>query len=378
MVVRADLMTCWAQQPTTTSTHIGVRSGSSQPCDGSPSSNEDGDGVEFDTFHGLYSTLLRSVVEAPTYRNEPRGSPSSERLGVQARLRNASQRIPMIPTRRLNIVFNFAEALWYLSGRDDLSFIAYYAPTIRRYSADDVRLTGTAYGRAIFGAPGRPNQWNSIVDQLRADRDTKRAVLQIFGGDELAVPDNPDVSCTLGVQFMVRDDALQAIGYMRANDAFRGMVSDVFSFTFLQELLARELGVAVGGYVHTVGSLHLYHTDADRARGVLADPAAGRDHPYLDFPVMPDGDNWPWVREVLRYEEALRENRYRLGSDTGELGLPDYWTQVLLLLEVYRGWRYDGLVDHAVIEALSPLYRWLVGHWQPDVVAGRARVRGVR
>ena len=46
--------------------------------------------------------------------------------------------MPLVPVRRLNIVFNFAAALWYVSGRDNLDFIAYYAPSMRRYSADGV------------------------------------------------------------------------------------------------------------------------------------------------------------------------------------------------------------------------------------------------
>jgi thymidylate synthase len=308
--------------------------------------------------------MLRWVIDEPVYRNSPRGFPSSERLGAQYRLRDAVQRVPLVPARRLNIVFNFAEALWYVSGRDDLDFIAYYAPSMRRYSADGVRLTGTAYGRAIFGADEWPDQWPTLVRQLRDDPDSKRAVLQVFRDQELTVPDNPDVSCTLGLQFMHRDGLLHGVGFMRANDAYRGMTSDVFSFTFLQELLARELGLGVGEYVHFVGSLHVYDSDGDRVRAVLADPASLA-APAHRFPAMPEGDNWPYVREVLRYEESLRQNKYRLNPDTGSLGLPDYWTQVLLLLELYRRHRYDEPVDGELVAALCPIYRWLIGHWRP-------------
>ena len=129
-------------------------------------------------------------------------------MGVRFRLARADQRVPLVPARRLNIVFNFAEALWYLAGRDDLDFIAFYAPSIRKYSADGHRLTGTAYGRSLCGAPdGRPDQWPTVVETLREDPDSKRAVIQIFRGEELQVADNPDVSCTLGLQFLLRDGA---------------------------------------------------------------------------------------------------------------------------------------------------------------------------
>ncbi|TQM85211.1 thymidylate synthase [Saccharothrix saharensis] len=326
------------------------------------------DAVEFDTFHHAYTAVLRSLVDEPSYRNAPRGQPSSERLGVQYRLRRPSQRVPLVPARRLNIAFNLAEALWYLSGRDDLDFIGYYAPGMHKYSADGVRLTGTAYGRAIFGGDGRPDQWRAVVDQLRDDPDSKRAVVQIFRGEELAVPGNPDVSCTLGVQFLVREGVLHAMAFMRANDAYRGMSSDVFSFTFLQELMARELGLRLGGYVHSVGSMHVYDSDARRAREVLADPAAAAD-PELPFPEMPEGDNWPFVRRVLDLEEPLRLDRHRLDPDVDLNGLPDYWAQVLLVLELHRAVRHGGAPDAGAVAMLWPCYRWLVGRWRPDLVA---------
>lgn len=325
--------------------------------------------MEFDTFHQAYPSMLRELLDEPAYRNAPRGFASREQLGVRFTLRDACQRVPVIPARRLNIVFNFAEALWYLSGRDDLDFIAYYAPSMRKYSADGRRLTGTAYGRALFGADGRPGQWAPVVDTLRSDADSKRAVLQIFDGAELTVPDNPDVSCTLGLQFLVREGALHSVGFMRANDVYRGMTSDVFSFTLLQEMLARELGVRLGSYVHLVGSMHLYEPDHDRAREVLADPATlDQDVPL--FPSMPDGDNWPYVREVLLQEERLRRNRHRIDPDTGGLGLPGYWAQVLLLFEVHRRLRHHETVDGDLMDSLSPLYRRLVeDRWPASVPA---------
>ncbi|MEO3974880.1 thymidylate synthase [Streptomyces sp. CAU 1734] len=324
--------------------------------------------MEFDTFHHAYAAVLRRVVEEPAFRNAPRGLPSRERLGLGFRLREPDQRVPLIPARRLNIAFNFAESLWYLAGRDDLDFIAHYAPGIRKYSADGRRLTGTAYGRALFGGEG-PGQWRTVVEELRRDPDSKRAVLQIFRGEELAVPANPDVSCTLGLQFLLREGALHTVGFMRANDAYRGMSSDVFSFTFLQEVMARELGARLGEYHHAVGSVHVYDTDAARAREVLADPASSA-APALRFPALPEGDNWPYIREVLVHEEALRRNRLRIGPDTGGLGLPGYWAQVLLLFEIQRRIRYEETVDPELLDALTPPYRWIVTHWRPRTPTG--------
>jgi thymidylate synthase len=319
----------------------------------------------YPNFHQAYAETLRQVFTEPTYRNAPRGFSSIERLGVQYRLADATQRLVFIPARRLNVVFNYAEALWYLSGSDDLEAIAYYAPSMRRYSMDGRTLTGTAYGRAIFAREGRGDQWRKVVDQLREDPDSKRAILQIFAADELTVAGNIDVSCTLGLQFLLREGRLHAVSFMRANDAYRGMVSDVFSFTFLQEVLARELGVDVGGYIHMVGSMHVYSTDETSVRKVLADPAGRHDAPFR-MPALPRGDNWPWIKEVLAQEKALRENRLRLGPGRLDAGLPHYWCQVLLLFEVLRRIRHGDLVDEELIAALDPLHQWLMAHQWPE------------
>lgn len=326
----------------------------------------------YNTFHDAYADHLRQVFWSPTYRNAPRGFASRERLAVQFQLCDPRQRVPFVPARRTNIVFNFAEALWYLAGRDDLDFIAYYAPSMRRYSMDGRSLTGTAYGKKILRGTARHGQWGAVVDQLTSDPDTKRAVLQIFDAAELEVVNNIDVSCTLGLQFLIRNEELHAIGFMRANDAYRGMASDVFSFTFLQEFLATELGVRVGSYTHTVGSLHVYAPDDDNVQAVLSDPASDAPPPFT-FPSMPAQDNWAALRSVLEIEEALRTNRHHLDANTDRLGLPRYWVQVLVLFEVYRRLQHDNVVTPELLDALDPLYRSLViARWGHRVIGRRS------
>jgi len=330
--------------------------------------------VTYENFHLAYIDQLRLVYQHPSYRNSPRGFPSRERLAVQFCLLNPRQRIPFVPTRQANIVFEFAEALWYLAGSDDLSFIAYYAPSMSRYSSDGRTLTGTAYGKKILGGgPGQRRQWDEVVRQLRDDPDTKRAVLQIFDASELQVPGNIDVSCTLGLQFLLRENRLHSVAYMRANDAYRGMVSDVFSFTFLQEFLATELGVEVGSYTHTAGSLHVYASDDRRVEAVLGDPAASAGASF-EFPAMPAQDNWAALGVVLELEEALRTNRHALDLDTAALGLPHYWCQVLVLFEFYRRVRHGASIPSGLTTRLDPVFRYFVNaRWAAaSVTAGPA------
>ncbi|MFF0452884.1 thymidylate synthase [Nocardia africana] len=324
----------------------------------------------FDTFEQAYLTYLRRVRDEPEYRNAPRGQRSREILGVAYRLANPRERVIRAAERRTNIVFNFAEALWYLSGSNSLEFIEYYAPSIRRYSADGRTLRGTAYGPRIFhcGASGF-DQWASVVSTLRADPDSKRALVQIFAPEELLVPDNIDVACTIGLQYLVREGRLHSIAFMRANDAYRGTVSDVFSFTLLQEVLATQLGLELGDYTHIASSYHLYAGDDARADEVLAGSGSGGTDDV--FPPMPAGDNWPAIHAVIRLEGLLRTNRLQLRrSDIGALGLPYYWTQVVILLALHAGRRNTGTIDLELFEDLDPLYRRLLDNcWRAGYAA---------
>ncbi|MCP2258153.1 thymidylate synthase [Streptoalloteichus tenebrarius] len=312
-------------------------------------------------FSDAYLHRLRALLDEPRYRNAPRGFPSQEELGVSLRVADPRRRLVTHPARRTNIVFNFAEALWYLAGRDDVEYLAYYAPMVRRFSQDGVRLTGTAYGPRIFRhGPTRLDQWAAVRELLRADPDTKRAVIQIFEPEELGVPGNPDVACTLALQFLLRENALHLVGYMRANDVYRGMVSDVFSFTFLQEVMAGQLGVELGSYTHMVGSLHLYESDIPAARRVLR-PTTSVSTVDDRMPAMPSGDNRPHIDDVLRWEHRLRRNEVRLDPDAlDRSALPDYWRQVVVLFELYRRVRHGDGGAEGLWQRLCPLYRTLM------------------
>lgn len=325
-------------------------------------------------FHDAYLQNLQQVYHHPQFINAPRGFRSREVLNSHITLTNPRERVCYAPARKTNIVFNFAEALWYLSGDNTLDHIGYYARDMAKYSMDGATLTGTAYGPKLFAfGPARINQWQSVVDLLATgDPDSKRAVIAIFDANEWSVQKNLDVSCTLALQFLVREGRLYMVTYMRANDAFRGIVSDVFSFTFIQEFLARQLGLEVGEYYHNVGSMHVYDSDEAWVTRVLDEgPEDTVRVPTPVFPAMPAGDNWGHLRRVLEIERRLRTNALRLTSELVERSeLPPYWQQVIVLFGLYQGIAHREAADRALLERLDPVYRALVvAKWRPMFLA---------
>lgn len=118
---------------------------------------------------------------------------------------------------------------------------------------------------------------------------------------------------------------------MRSNDAYVGLPHDVFCFTMLQEIIARDLGVEPGPYKHLVGSLHIYETNVAAARQYLSEGWQSTQEP---MPPMPLGDPWLGISVLLKAERQIRTG---MGLDDVNLdGVDPYWADLVRLLQVYR------------------------------------------
>ncbi|MBM9508052.1 thymidylate synthase [Actinacidiphila acididurans] len=317
-----------------------------------------------------YLDLLAHVTAGFEHRIAPRGNAAREVIGVAFRLPDPRQRLPYLAARKANPVFHFAEALWYLAGRCDLEMIGYYAPSMAASSRDGVTIEGSAYGHTLFTpAPGDDRSpFDRVLELLRRERDSKRGFLPVFAARELAIDDNPDVACLAGLHLLPRDGYLHMVCSMRANDLDGGLLSDVFSFTMIQEYAAVQLGLRLGSYTHYIGSAHVNDRDTERVNRVLAEAATRAAPQDFPFPSMPASTGPKTIARLLEHEQALRTDAVQYtAADIADLGVDPYWQQVLLLFEVYRQIQHEHTdrVGPDVLGALWPGLRWLAGRKWP-------------
>ncbi|MFJ9893569.1 thymidylate synthase [Streptomyces sp. NPDC091280] len=335
---------------------------------------------EFTSVEGAYLALLRLATEEFAHHIEARGNEASEVIGVGFRLTDPSQRLPYLSERRVNPVFQFAEALWYLAGRRDLEMIGYYAPSMRASSADGIHLGGSAYGHTLFSPADGAQQspFDQVMQLLQSETDSKRAYMPVFAANELSDRNNPDVACLTGLHLLPRDGQLHMVCNMRANDLDCGLLSDVFSFTMVQEYAAIQLGLRPGTYTHFIGSAHVNDRNAERVKRVL-DEADSRPALFFEFPKMPENTTVATIADVLDHEEALRNNEIRYSADhIGNLDLEPYWQQPVLLFEIYRQITHDqpAAVAPDLLAALAPGLQWLMARkWPACAVSYDGSVR---
>jgi len=169
------------------------------------------------------------------------------------------------PIRKMPMRYAIGELAWYLSGSNKVKDIAQFAQKWVDIS-DDGKTNNSAYGWRIFEKFGF-DQWEYVKNLLRTDSNSRQAVIHIKDASNTPTKDVP---CTIALQFFIRENALYMTVYMRSNDIWMGVPYDMFSFCFLQMKMAMELGVPIGTYTHTAGSLHLYKRDWEKTLATSA------------------------------------------------------------------------------------------------------------
>ena len=318
---------------------------------------------EADNFHDIYIHGLKEHVDNYEYINIPRDCRQKEQIYYTFKLLNPIERVCYERERKANLIFQYAEFLWYFSGSDRLDFISYYAKKIKRFSKDGERLTGTAYGSKLRGGYfNEPiDQIENVIKLLKDEPDTKRAVISIFQPQELIdYSINIDVSCTLSIQYLIRNNRLLSIVNMRANDMYIGILSDLFSFTMLQEFIANRLEIEVGEYYHIVGSSHIYEPNWENANRVINSSKKFLDY-QMKFPRMSTKNLVQDIETVLVHEKLLRENREKLTPDLVDMiPVSNYWKQVIMLFELQREYSYESMLNCNNKNYLCPVFLYFV------------------
>ncbi|KGI80585.1 hypothetical protein IL38_16260 [Actinopolyspora erythraea] len=323
--------------------------------------------VSFPRFHDAYVAVLKELTSRPQHQITAHGRSGSERLNVSFQLADPTARMPLLTTYRPTVVTHLAEALWLLSGRNDVAMMRHYAPRLASYSKDGFTIPGAGYGARLFRpgpyANGR-TAFDTALGLIRAEPDTRRAVLPILGAHE-----GSDMSCSIAFQLVHREGTLHGICYSRAKDASRGLVADVYSFTFIQELAARLLGVRLGTYTHHVGSMHITDDHQPRIDSLLDEAMAGEPSP-LRWSPMPSETTLEMIDEVCAHEQRLRANlTVHTSWSLAHTGLPRYWQSMIALLEIYRQVTYEPdehVIDPELIEMLDSAHQWMVRHAWPS------------
>ena len=149
---------------------------------------------------------------------------------------------------------------WYTSMSLNVNDIPGGPPAIWKMVATPEGLINSNYGWCIY-SKDNGYQYLNVVNQLKANPDSRRATM-IYNRpsmhDDYNKDGMSDFMCTNTVQYLVRDGKVNALVYMRSNDAVFGYKNDFAWQKYVLENVCEDLDLPMGDIYWNVASLHVY------------------------------------------------------------------------------------------------------------------------
>jgi len=163
------------------------------------------------------------------------------------------------------------ELAWYKSQSLNVNDIPGETPAIWKAVATEDGYINSNYGWCIWSDENH-NQYTNVLDELKKNPDSRRANM-IYTRPTMHSDYNrngmSDFMCTNNVQYLIRNGELNALVYMRSNDAVFGYKNDWAWQKYVLDSLCKELNVPAGQIYWNVSSLHIYERHFDLLKDAI-------------------------------------------------------------------------------------------------------------
>lgn len=283
-----------------------------------------------------YLTLAQYVLDHGHQKGDRTGTGTLSTFGYQMRF-DLQKGFPILTTKKVAFGLVKSELLWFLRGDTNIRFLLahnnhiwdewafkkwvesdeYQGPDMtdfghrwltdpafkavylaekkafcERILADDE--FAARYGNLgdVYGAQWRHwqtrrgetiDQIKNVIEAIKTTPDSRRLIVSAWNPED--VPTMALPPCHTLFQFYVNDGKLSCQLYQRSADIFLGVPFNIASYALLTHLIAKECGLAVGEFIHTLGDAHLYSNHLDQIREQLARPV--HQAPQLILPDQP-------------------------------------------------------------------------------------------
>lgn len=256
-----------------------------------------------------YLQLLRDILANGHQKDDRTKTGTTSLFGYQMRF-DLSQGFPLLTTKRVPFGLIKSELLWFLRGDTNIQYLLKHNNHIwdewafknwvesPEYTGPDMTDFGlrapkdphfnelyqnqkqrfceqiinddafaAKYGNLgdVYGAQWRHwktsqgetiDQIKDVIEAIKTTPDSRRLIVSAWNPED--VPQSALPPCHTLFQFYVNDGKLSCQLYQRSGDAFLGVPFNIASYALLTHLIARETGLEVGEFVHTLGDAHIY------------------------------------------------------------------------------------------------------------------------
>ncbi|MBM6763975.1 thymidylate synthase [Ligilactobacillus agilis] len=256
-----------------------------------------------------YLQLIRDILEKGHEKTDRTGTGTKSLFGYQMRF-DLSQGFPLLTTKKVPFGLIKSELLWFLRGDTNIQYLLKHKNHIwdewafknwvqsSDYQGPDMTDFGlrsqadpafnevyqaqkqvfcdqivnddefaAKFGNLgdVYGAQWRHwqtrqgetiDQIQNVIEAIQKTPDSRRLIVSAWNPED--VPTSALPPCHTLFQFYVNDNKLSCQLYQRSGDVFLGVPFNIASYALLTSLIARQTGLEVGEFVHTLGDAHIY------------------------------------------------------------------------------------------------------------------------
>jgi thymidylate synthase len=269
-----------------------------------------------------YLDLCRHVLANGEKKSDRTNTGTYSVFGAQMRF-DLAEGFPLLTTKKVNFRLIVSELLWFIKGDTNIRYLLEHNNNIWNewafkrwvesadYSGPDMTDFGnrslvdaafnakykeqmaifkqrileddafmTQYGDLgpVYGKQWRHwqtsrgdtiDQLKDVIDSLKTNPDSRRHIVTAWNPED--VPSNMALPpCHAMFQFYVANGKLSCQLYQRSADIFLGVPFNIASYSLLVHLIANEVGLEVGEFIHTLGDAHIYQNHVSQVEEQLS------------------------------------------------------------------------------------------------------------
>ena len=267
-----------------------------------------------------YLQLERDILANGNDKTDRTQTGTKSLFGYQMRF-DLSQGFPLLTTKKVPFGLIKSELLWFLKGDTNIQYLLKHKNHIwdewafKNYieSNDYVGPDMTDFGRRalsdpefkkeydvqkkvfcdkiieddefakkfgelgdVYGSQWREwktrqgdtiDQISDVIEAIKKTPDSRRLIVSAWNPED--VPNVALPPCHTLFQFYVADGKLSCQLYQRSGDVFLGVPFNIASYALLTHLIAKEVGLEVGEFIHTLGDAHIYSNHMEQVEEQL-------------------------------------------------------------------------------------------------------------
>jgi thymidylate synthase len=221
-----------------------------------------------------YLELLQKILDEGVESDDRTGTGTLSIFGAMLEF-DLKTGFPMLTSKKLSFKNIATELLWFISGKEDASYLKKMGNTIwdswLEYLSPTEPMLFEGYGKqwrdfSDLGDNG-VDQLANIIKEIKANPNSRRLIVSAWNPLTVEYASLPP--CHILFQFYVRNGELSCSLYQRSCDVFLGLPYNIASYALLTHLVAKVTGLTVGKFVWFGGDVHLYKNHIEQAKTQL-------------------------------------------------------------------------------------------------------------